>query len=231
MAAKASKRSLAEVARLGVTRTTFGPESSARRCVHRSLCRGDPYLIDELWHRVDVSSDAVSQEMLDEFQLRKLVHRYCRAVDRGDISALRDLYHHDAEDDHGAFSAGSVDDFLEGLVAARPYLRSMQHHITTVNFAVDGDSAEGEIYSIATHTVVAGDHDVDVMVGGRYLDRYEKRDATWKFIERTIVTDWATVDDPSRLDVSHPITRRTPRGTPDLNDPSHQYFSILNRGA
>jgi ketosteroid isomerase-like protein len=182
-----------------------------------------------VWDRVDVSSDALWREMLDEFQLRKLVHRYCRAVDRGDISALRSLYHHDAEDDHGAFSAGSVDDFVQGLVAARPYLRSMQHHITTVNFAIDGDSAEGEIYSIATHTFTAGDRDVDVTVGGRYLDKYEKRDEAWGFVERKIVTDWANVDDPSRVDVSHPITRATSRGALDGNDPSHQFFSILGR--
>ncbi|MBO0677496.1 nuclear transport factor 2 family protein [Mycolicibacterium sp. S2-37] len=169
--------------------------------------------------------------MLDEFALRKLVHRYCRAVDRGDMEALRGLYHRDAEDDHGGFSAGSVDDFIRGLVAARPYLRSMQHHITTVNFAVDGDRAEGEIYSIATHTFAAGDREIDVVVGGRYLDKYEKRDATWRFVERAIVTDWANVNDPSRRDLSHPITRDTAVGAPDASDPSHRFFSILGEGA
>lgn len=184
-----------------------------------------------VWHRVAVSSDALMQEMLDEFQLQKLVHRYCRAVDRGDMSALRDLYHRDAEDDHGAFSAGSVENFVQEIAAARPHLRSMQHHITTMNFAVDGDHAEGEIYSFATHTFIARGRDVDVMVGGRYLDKYEKRDGTWKFVERAIVTDWAEVHDPSRLDVSHPVTAGTPRGTPDSDDPSHRYFSLLGRDA
>ncbi len=184
-----------------------------------------------VWHRVDVSSDALLPEMVDEFQLQKLVHSYSRAVDRGDIAALRGLYHHDARDDHGAFSAGAVEDFFQELAAARPYLRAMQHHITTVNFAVDGDHAEGEIYNIATHTFMAGDRDVDVIVGGRYLDKYEKRNDTWKFVERKIVTDWANVDDPSRLDISHPITRGTPRGAPDANDPSYQFFSILGKDA
>jgi hypothetical protein len=169
--------------------------------------------------------------MLDEFQLQKLVHGYCRAVDRGELDKVRELYHHDAEDAHGAFSAGAVDDFLGALAAARPYLRSMQHNITTVNFAVDGNRAEGEVYSIATHTFSAGDRDVDVIVGGRYLDRYEKRDDTWKILERTIVTDWAHVNDPSTVDLSHPITRDTARGTPDANDPSYQFFSLLHEGA
>src|SRR6476646_1391759 len=163
-------------------------------------------------------SDALMQEMLDEFQLRKLVHGYCRAVDRGDIAALRDLYHHDAEDDHGAFSTGSADDFLSQLEAARPYLRSMQHNVTTVNFAISGRTAEGEIYTIATHTFGAGDRDVDVIVGGRYLDKYEKRRHIWKIVERTIVTDWARVTDPSTNDLSHPITRGTMKGSLNADD-------------
>lgn len=167
--------------------------------------------------------------MLDEFQLRKLVHSYCRAVDRGDLPTLRSLYHHDAEDHHGAFSTGSAEDLLEGLVAARPYLRSMQHHVTTTNFAIDGDRAEGEIYSIATHTFTAGDHDVDVIVGGRYLDKYEKRSGTWKILERAIVTDTAYVNNPSSVDLSHPITKDTPSGTPDPHDPSYGFFSLLGK--
>jgi SnoaL-like domain len=177
------------------------------------------------------TTDTLLQEMLDEFELRKLVHTYCRAVDRGDFAQVRSLYHHDAVDAHGGFtgSAGNtVDDFVAQLAATRPYIRSMQHHITTVNFAISGPAAEGEIYTISTHTLVGRDRDLDVVVGGRYLDKYEKRDDVWKLVERTIVTDWATVNDPSTVDLSHPITRDTLRGTPDSTDPSHGFFSLLN---
>lgn len=172
-------------------------------------------------------TDALVQEMIDEHQLRKLAHRYCRAVDRGDFAALRDFYHPDAADAHGSFSSGPVGDFIDQMVAARPFLRSMQHHVTTVNFAVDGDVAEGEIYTIATHTFMAGEHDVDVVVGGRYLDRYEKRDATWRIAERAIVTDWAQVHDPSIRDLRHPVTRDTPAGSMAADDPSFEFFSLL----
>ena len=128
---------------------------------------------------------------------------------------------------HGEFSTGSVDDLIAHLAAARPHLRSMQHNITTVNFAISGSCAEGEIYTIATHTLIAGDRDVDVTIGGRYLDKYEKRDGSWKFAERAIVTDWARVDDPSPVRFDHPITRDTPRGSPQADDPSHRFFSLL----
>lgn len=174
--------------------------------------------------------DPLLQEMLDEYQLRKLVHAYCRAVDRGDLESLKTLYHHGAEDAHGGFSTGSADELIGQLAAARPYLRSMQHNITTANFAISGYAAEGEIYTIATHTLIAGDRDVDVIVGGRYLDKYENRDGSWKFAARTIVTDWARVNDPSTVEFSHPITRDTPRGSPDANDPSHRFFSLLGSG-
>ena len=88
--------------------------------------------------------------------------------------------------------------------------------------------AEGEIYTIAVHTLAGKDRDVDLVVGGRYLDKYEKREDAWKLSERTIVTDWAQVNDPSSMDLSHPITRDTLKGTPDENDPSHRFFSLLN---
>jgi ketosteroid isomerase-like protein len=174
-----------------------------------------------------MTSPGPLQEMLDEHQLRKLVHRYCRAVDRGDLAVLRSLYHHDAQDAHGGFSSGPASDFIEQMAAARPYLRSMQHHTTTVNFVIDGDVAEGEVYTIATHTFAVRDHDVDVVVGGRYLDKYAKREATWKFVERAIVTDWAHVNDPSITDLSHPITRNTPTGSMAADDPSYGFFSLL----
>jgi len=171
--------------------------------------------------------DPALQEMLDEHALRKLVHAYCRAVDRGDMAALRQLYHPDAVDAHGAFSTGSVEGFFEQLVAARPYIRTMAHNITTANFAIEGTAAEGEIYNIAVHTLAGKGRDIDLIIGGRYLDKYEKRDGVWKLRERTIVTDWARVTDPSSMDVSHPITKDTLKGTLDENDPSFQFFSLF----
>lgn len=172
--------------------------------------------------------------MLDEFALQRLVHRYCRAVDRGDADLLRSLYHDGASDEHGGFSAGTAVDLVAQIIAARPHLRAMQHHVTTVNIAVGaGDTeglAEGEVYVLATHTVAAGDRDIDVVVGGRYLDKYEKRSGRWGFTHRMIVTDWARISDPSQTDLSHPITRHTAVGTLGADDPSHGFFSLLGRG-
>ena len=175
------------------------------------------------------TSDGSLQEMIDEFALRKLVHAYCRAVDRGEVARLRQLYHDDAVDAHGGFSAGGVEEYLQQLTAARRHIRSMQHHITTANFAITDQHAEGEIYTIAVHTLAGRDRDTDLIVGGRYLDRYQKRSGIWKIVERTIVTDWARVTDPSAMDLSHPITKGTLVGTVDESDPSYRFFALLNK--
>jgi len=171
--------------------------------------------------------DPALQEMLDEHALRKLAHAYCRAVDRGDMAALRELYHPDAVDAHGGFSTGAVEGFFEQLVASRPYIRAMQHHITTANFVIEGNTAEGEVYSLAVHTFAGRSRDTDLVIGGRYLDKYEKRDGTWKLLERTIVTDWARVSDPSLMDLSHPVVKDSLKGALDQTDPSYQFFALF----
>ena len=92
----------------------------------------------------------------------------------------------------------------------------MNDHITTTNFAISGDIAEGEIYSIATHSIFA-------TKGGetgeeRRLCRASKKSAKphIKITTRCIVTDWAHVNDPSAVDFAHRMTRDTPIGRPPV---------------
>jgi hypothetical protein len=170
------------------------------------------------------------RELLDKQALTELVHAYCNAADRQDYVKLRALYHDDAVDDHGAFSRGPVDTFIEKMTAAQPVTAILHHNITTTNFVVDGDRAEGEIYTIAFHTVRAGDTSFDVLLGGRYLDKYEKRSGVWKFTHRVIVTDWVVPNQPSAVDFEHPMVAGAPTGSPGSDDPSYSYFTLFRRG-
>ncbi len=163
--------------------------------------------------------------MLARDELRHLVTAYCRAVDRADYTTLRSLYHPRATDSHGSFSTGGVEEFIAQLQAAEPYVLVSQHNITTTNFAIDGDTAQGEIYCLVFHTFAGPDHDVDVIIGGRYLDEYAKHDGRWKFSHRTIVADWAYQNDPSQVNFDHPSTRGSLRGRPGQADPSIGLFA------
>jgi hypothetical protein len=84
-------------------------------------------------------------------------------------------------------------DLLSRLVAT-------QHHIGNVLITVEGENAYSESYWIAYHRIpaqaggagiVAGRGEAtDFFVGGRYLDRFERRAGSWKIARRVGVHDW-----------------------------------------
>ena len=110
----------------------------------------------------------------------------------------------------------------------RPFIRSMQHHVTTTNFVISGAVAEGEIYSIA-HTLVRREAMVRPRSSwaGAISTNMKSATAPGNSQTRCIVTDWAHVNDPSAVDLSHPMTRNTPQGRPGWDDPSYGFFSLL----
>ncbi len=90
--------------------------------------------------------DARLQALLDRAEITALVHAYCNAADRHDHDKMRALYHDDATDDHGAFFKGLAMEFIDSLPAIQEPMLILHHNVTTVNIALDGDYAEGEIY-------------------------------------------------------------------------------------
>src|SRR3546814_12958909 len=98
---------------------------------------------------------------------------------------------YDAIDEHGKFAKGPASEFLNKLPEIQAPMAVLHHNVTTINLKLDGVRAEGEIYLIAMHQVKTNEGLFDVLIGGRYFDKYEKRDGVWKFSHRSIVADWA----------------------------------------
>lgn len=176
------------------------------------------------------SRDQLIDELLDKQALTELIHAYANAADRHDHDKMRTLYHEDAIDDHGHFAKGPAMDFIDKLPEIQKAMAILHHNITTVNLKLDGDRAEGEVYILAMHQVKAEDRLFDVLIGGRYFDRYEKRDGVWKFSHRAIVADWAWPMDPSAIRMDHPFLRGAHIGAPGPQDPSYAFFKLLRRG-
>lgn len=126
----------------------------------------------------------------DEAALGRLVDLYARAVDRGDVDLLASLFTNDATLDFGAMFSGSKQAFAEMI---RVSMRTMTTHHFMGNrlFAVQGETAEGEIYSMNTHRLsLPGSNGRDYVAAGRYLDRYRRTEHGWRFAHRTRVIDW-----------------------------------------
>lgn len=170
------------------------------------------------------------QELLDKQALYELVCAYCNAVDRHDQAKLRELYHEDAIDEHGHFAKEPAKEFIDKLPQIQAPMEILHHNVTTVNFRFDGDKAEGEIYVIAFHKVRERERTFDVLIGGRYFDKYEKRNGVWKFTHRSIVADWAYPHSPSAVKLDHPFLAGAYIGRPGPADPSYGFFSLFKRG-
>lgn len=118
-------------------------------------------------------------------ELQRLAYLYCHAVDRCDLVLLRSLYHDDAIDDHGEMFCGSPDEYVAWLPRMLAGLEAIRHTISNMVFHLDGETAQGELCSTAYHRVGGR----EIVIEGRYLDTYERRDGVWRILRRSLVMD------------------------------------------
>ena len=115
--------------------------------------------------------------------------RYCRGIDRCDFDALKSAFWPDAivnygQADQNAWTWG------EATLNALRTMERTQHAISNILIDVAGDRATGETYCRAYHEVKTDDGAIEMMVGGRYLDRFEKRGREWRIARRQYVMDF-----------------------------------------
>lgn len=135
------------------------------------------------------SSAAALQALIDKQAITEVLNGYCRAVDRRDADLMRRVYWPDAIDDHAVFR-GNVDEFI---AYAFPFMDGAlsQHAISNIWIDLTGpDEAFSECYFSAFHDFPAETGRLERVVGGRYLDRHERRGGEWRMAARTVVVDW-----------------------------------------
>ncbi len=141
----------------------------------------------------------LSQAVEDRYLIEEVLRQYCRGVDRGDAALIRGVYHPDATDDHGAFKGLGVD-FADRVVAAMAErVAATMHNLHQINIRFeDVDQprrAWTESYFTAVHRV-PGEAGGPVLewFGGRYVDRFERRDGAWKIADRKVVYEWSRIE-------------------------------------
>jgi len=129
----------------------------------------------------------------DKEAIRTLLATIARATDRYDGALLASAIHADAAMDMGgkemtgrAFAAA-----IKPPAAARP---GRMHILGNERIDVDGDTARSESYLVSCQDVLADGVRKTRIRAGRYLDRFERRDGTWKLAARTMIDEWARID-------------------------------------
>lgn len=132
--------------------------------------------------------DEKLQRLADRAEIIDCLHRYARGMDRLDRDLARSAYHDDAVDDHAAF-VGDVEGFLDWSFAYHRTQFRHQHYVTNHHVELDGDTAHVESYYFFVATVLEPEPKV-LTYGGRYVDRFERRDGRWAIAARACLPEW-----------------------------------------
>jgi hypothetical protein len=152
--------------------------------------------------------------LLDREAILDGVSLCCRAIDRQDGELLAGLFHADATVQDRDFT-GPLPAYLAWIDTRRSAL-AQSHNLTSHSCAIDGDSAEAESYVLIAS--LGADGRTAAVTGGRWLDRFERRDGFWRIAGRRFVTDWSFTADGAE---SHNPDGYV-RGRPDRGDISYQ---------
>jgi hypothetical protein len=159
-------------------------------------------------------------ELLAKQTITEVIHRYARAIDRMDEAMLRSVFHPGSRHRHfyeGPSSdpsrpsrPGEPGDFVAFAMDVLRTSTSTHHQLGNVLIELTGaDTATAETYFTGHHRTRprgdplaapnAFDTPMDYFVGGRYLDRFERRDGAWRIVERIGMTDWVRLDAPASM--------------------------------
>ncbi len=173
------------------------------------------------------------QLLLAERDIKNVVLRYCRGVDRMDLATVRSCYHDDAEDHHGDF-AGGIDEALRWVWDVLATYGSTDHVVA--NMLVEFDpvvptTARCESYGAALHFAGGEGGRPGQAIGFRWIDDLEQRAAPdqapdWRFSRRVATTEWIRKFSD---DEYGPIPERWVKGRRDRTDPVYALFPAIGR--
>jgi SnoaL-like protein len=167
--------------------------------------------------------------LLAKQAIREVLQNYCRSIDRLDRELMESVWHPDATILYEAVPQGSFggtrEEVVDLFMKVHDQFSSHSHQITNTTIAVDGDTAVSETYVTVKMQVLPNEEGrvIDLVVLGRYLDRWSKRDGRWAIDNRYYVSDVVSEYEvlsefcgPDRADTS--ASRR------DRQDPAYALF-------
>lgn len=156
-------------------------------------------------------------DIADRLAIAETLALYCRGIDRCDPDQLAAVFTSSAQIDYGD-GARPVTAVIPGLMAGLGAMRLTQHNIGNTVIRLSGETAKAETNCVALHIIPAPEGDVELEVGGRYLDRLVKRGGRWLIAERLYVMDWNR-SAPATMSLEGPLLgglqRRGARGADD----------------
>jgi hypothetical protein len=169
-------------------------------------------------------------EIADRQAITDCIFLYTRGIDRADAALLKEVFWDDAQI-VGEFYSGGVAEFIGYSVAGglKNWDR-MMHMISNSIIRINDNRGVAESYFYGYHVGRAGAASGDLIISGRYLDRFERRNDEWRIIEKTILFEWYREYPDNGGDKPGPMnTRVTLKGETTPNDRSYALFRSIER--
>ena len=128
------------------------------------------------------------EQLLDRQDILDCLIRFCRGMDRFDRELFLSAFHADAIVAAGPF-VGGPEALYDWASKLHEQGQSATHHnMLNHSCDLDGDVAHTESYYLF---VGRNRDDTNWIAGGRYIDRLERRDGSWKIALRTNAIEWS----------------------------------------
>jgi hypothetical protein len=168
--------------------------------------------VHELVARVD--------EICSKDAIRECIYRINRGIDRIDDQLLVSGFHPDAIVCWGTKEPLESAAWIKEAIRVQHTTERAQHLVGNILIELRGDEANVESYEIARHLTSMGDDIKDLIIASRYIDKFVRRDGTWRIVRRDKVIDWIRV-----LQGSDELYDQVPhRGRRDWSDISLERF-------
>lgn len=176
------------------------------------------------------------QSIEDRIQIQDVIHRWCRAIDRLDFDGISACFHEDAHDDH-VFYKGDIPGLIDCLKARHKAISFSMHAVSNVliEFGSSGEAVVESYVQVVQRRPLGSGRASDVRADGiatacdsnvsevfcRYVDRFEKRNGSWKIAERILL-----IDSAREYDDREPVHRLPPEGSVNRGrrDPSDTVY-------
>lgn len=129
-------------------------------------------------------------ELLDRQDILDCLTRFSRGMDRFDKEVYMSAFWPDGTMAAGPF-VGTPEECWDWAIPMHEAGQNATHHsLLNVTYDIQGDEAHTETYYLFA---ARNRDDSNWIAGGRYVDRFERRDGEWRIALRTNAIEWSGI--------------------------------------
>lgn len=176
-----------------------------------------------------------SHRLEDRAEIQDIIYRWCSALDRCDWHAIPPLFHAEATDDH-VFYSGDIPGLLDWLIPRHANMTQCIHMVGNILIEFAGEDlalVETYLQGSQRHRLpssgTGSPTEFSTMGFGRYIDRFERRNAEWKILKRTVVVETSIKVELNEEFDSTPARSKARRDGEDVIDMERQELGLAPR--